>query len=308
MKSSFMTAAVVSALALIAMTTAAQAASRVYVTLSRSEKFIDGIRDAILSEDAADNEVDVKLDLANNDRATQIRQIDDAIKQKYDAIIVLSVDNEVGQYAFDAATKAGIPLVFVNTPPPVADIRGKVSIVACNDIVAGRLQMRLLSNAMKGEGNVVIIRGGDSAATTDRTSGIKEILATHPGVKVAGEANAHWSRDEAEKIVTQWLNQGIEINAIAANSDEMALGAATALRKHGIPAGQVFVGGTDGTSNGVNGIIAGNLAVTLRQNTTAMAHMSLAGAKTMAAGGYAQQYEWVPYEIVLPSNVTTFKP
>lgn len=283
---------------------AAEAESRVYVTLSRSEKFIDGIRDGIKAADAGDSDVAVTLEQANNDRDTQIRQVEDAIKQKYDAIIILSVDNEAGEHAYNAARKAGVPLVFVNTPPPVSDVRGKVSVVACNDIVAGRLQMRLLSNAMQDKGNVVIIRGTDGhAASDDRTSGIKELLASRPHVKLAAEASANWSRDEAEKLVTGWLDKGMTINAVAAASDEMALGAVTALRKRGIAPGKVFVGGTDGTSNGLNGIQSGDLSVTLLQNTAVMAQMALAGAKTLATGGYAQQYEWVPYEIVLPSTV-----
>ncbi|WP_443749946.1 substrate-binding domain-containing protein [Asticcacaulis solisilvae] len=282
----------------------ADAATRIYVTLSRSEKFIDGIRDAILREDQADNEVEVTLELANGDSATQQKQIDDAVAKKYDAIMVLTVDDASGQHALDRVRKAGIPLVFVNTPPPGAEFTGKVSIVACNDIVAGRLQMRMLSRAIHDQGNVAVIRGEDGhAATDDRTQGIKEILATHPGLKLVESESAHWSRDTAEQLVSGWLDHGVHLDAIAANSDEMALGAAEALRKHGITTGKIFVGGNDGTSHGLDGIKSGDLAVTMRQDTAAMAHMALLNARTMAQGGYAQLYEWVPYEIVLPSNI-----
>jgi ABC-type sugar transport system substrate-binding protein len=135
---------------------------------------------------------------------------------------------------------------------------------------------------------------------------MKEILDTRPGVKVVCNESAHWSRDEAKKLVDGWLNQGVHIDAIAADSDEMALGAVTALRAHGIAAGKVFVGGIDGTSNGLNGIRSGDLTVTLRQDTAAMAHMALVNAKALATGGYAQQYEWVPYQIVLPSTVSRY--
>ncbi len=284
--------------------TAAEAATRVYVSLSRSEVFINGIRDAILREDAADDGIEVTLQQADGDSATQIRQIDDAVKQKYDAIIVLTVDDASGLHALKAAGAANIPLVFVNTPPP-AEAQGRVSVVACNDIVAGRLQMRLLSLAMKDQGNLAIIRGGDSSATTDRVQGIHEILAGQPGIKVVGDFNAHWSRDEAEKQVESWIDQGVHIDAIAANSDEMALGAATALHAKGVKA-KVFIGGNDGTLNGLDGIASGDLYVTLRQDTAAMAHAALANARTMAAGGYAQQYQWVPYELVLPTNLKSF--
>jgi len=285
----------------------ADAATRIYVTLSRSEKFIDGIRDAILREDQADGDVEVTLDLADGDSATQMRQIDNAVARKYDAVMVLTVDDAAGQHALDRVRKTGIPLVFINTPPPGTDVTGKVSIVACNDIVAGRLQMRMLSRAINGQGNIAIIRGEDGhAATDDRTQGIKEILATHPGLKLVESESAHWSRDTAEQLVAQWLDHGVHIDAIAANSDEMALGAVTALRKHGIAAGKVFVGGNDGTSHGLDGVKSGDLAVTLRQDTAAMAHMALLNARTMAGGGYAQLYEWVPYEIVLPGNIAQY--
>ncbi|MBW8735228.1 MAG: substrate-binding domain-containing protein, partial [Asticcacaulis sp.] len=89
----------------------AGAATRIYVTLSRSEKFIDGIRDSILREDQADADVEVTLELAGGDSATQVRQIDDAVAKKYDAIMVLTVDDAAGQHALDRVRKAGIPLV-----------------------------------------------------------------------------------------------------------------------------------------------------------------------------------------------------
>ncbi len=298
--------AMAGALAIASLASAAHATTRIYVSLSRSEVFINGIRDALLREDAADDGVEVTLQQADGDSATQVRQIDEAVKGRYDAIIVLTVDDAAGLHALKAAGAANIPLVFVNTPPPVAEVQGRVSVVACNDIVAGRLQMRLLALAMKGHGTVAIIRGGDSSATTDRVQGINEILAGQPGIRIAGSVNAHWSRDEAKAQVLDWIDKGIHIDAIAANSDEMALGAAEALRERSLT-GKVFVGGNDGTLNGLDGIADGDLYVTLRQDTAAMAHSALANARTLAGGGYAQQVQWVPYELVLPSNLKSFR-
>ncbi len=58
----------------------------------------------------------------------------------------------------DQATKAGIPLVFVNRRPQ-AELTDKMAYVGSDSILAGRLQMEALAKAMNGKGNVAILLG-----------------------------------------------------------------------------------------------------------------------------------------------------
>jgi len=304
MKHLLCTAAV--GLALIA--SPALAKQKIVVLMPRSDDtFINLLRDSMIAEGAQHPDLDVQVEDAHNDSATQISQIEQAVKDRASALIILTVDSASAQAAADDTAKAGVPLVFLNRLPPMDRFSGRVSIVASNDLVAGRLQMRLLSSKIGGQGNVVILRGEDGhPAARDRTAGVKEVLATKPGIHVVEEATGNWKREDAEKLVTQWLNQGVHIDAVAANNDEMALGAIAALQKAGYKPGQVAVGGTDGTSFGLEAIKSGYLTLSILQNAKAQARQAFIDAAKFANNEYAQLYDWVPYELIIPSNVDSY--
>ena len=90
-----------------------------------------------------------------------------------DAIIVNPVDTNAVKPIMDQATKAGIPLVFVNRRPQ-AELTDKMAYVGSDSILAGRLQMEALAKAMNGKGNVAILLGDlANESTRDRTKGWK---------------------------------------------------------------------------------------------------------------------------------------
>jgi ABC-type sugar transport system substrate-binding protein len=233
--------------------------------------------------------------------------VQSAFKANYDAIILMSVTDKIAQMAADKAQATGVPLIYLNVMPPFDRFKSKVAIVASNDLVAGRLQMRLLADKLKDKGNVVVLRGEDAhPATKGRTQGVKEILAIKPGLKLIAEASGNWGRAEAERLIAKWLSEGKRIDAVAANNDEMALGAIDALRKAGFKPGDVFVGGVDGTKDALEAMKFQYLTVTLLQNAKAQALHAVSDAKKFAQGATPQLYDWVAYELIIPSNVEQY--
>jgi sugar phosphate isomerase/epimerase len=62
-----------------------------------------------------------------------------------------------------------------------------------------------------------------------RTEGVEKVVAKHPEMKIVGKQTANWKRNEAIDLMNNWLVAGMEIDAVAANNDEMAVGAILAL-------------------------------------------------------------------------------
>ena len=297
------------ALGVLALAAApALAKPKVVVSLGRTnDTFLKILNDSMVEAAAQHPDLDIVIEDANNVSQTQNDQIHQAIADKAAAIVIMNVDVDSAKYAADETAKAGIPLVFVNRLPPMDRFDGKVAIVACNDLVAGRLQMRLIGNEIKDSGNVVILRGEDGhPAARDRTAGVKEIIAAKPGLHLVKEATGNWSRDEGEKLITQWLADGVHIDAIAANNDEMALGAIAALQKAGYKPGQIAVGGVDGTAFALDAIKSGYMTMSVLQNAKAQAQQALNDAAKFANKDYAQLYDWVPYEVIIPANVDKY--
>ncbi len=298
------------ALVALSLPIAGQAAAKtkIYVSFAKTnDKFIGILHDAFAQAAAADSDIELTLLDAHNDAPTQLSHLKDAIAAHADVFVVLTVDGKTGVAAGEMAAKGKLPIVYLNRRPPADKFAGPVSIVSSNDLVAGRLQMRLIADKLNGTGNVVILRGEEGhPAAIERTEGVKEILAKRPGIHLIEEATGSWKREEGERLTTQWLSSGQKIDAILANNDEMALGAINALKKANIPPGKILVAGVDGTTDALEAIKGGYLTLSFLQNAKAQSAQALVDAKKFANKQYAEFYDWVPYELIIPSNVDSY--
>jgi len=286
----------------------ANAKTKIVVSFAKTnDKFIGILHDVFAQAGANDPDVELTMLDAHNDAPTQLSHLKDAIAAHADVFVVLTVDGKTGVAAGEMAAKGKMPIVFLNRRPPADHFDGQVSIVSSNDLVAGRLQMRLIADKLNGAGNIVIMRGEEGhPAAIERTQGVKEILAKRPGIHLVEEATGNWKREEGERLMTQWLASGQQIDAVLANNDEMALGAIAALKKANIPPGKILVAGVDGTADALEAIKGGYLTLSFLQNAKAQSVQSLVDAKKFANNQYAEFYDWVPYELIIPSNVDSY--
>lgn len=179
-----------------------------------------------------------------------------------DAIIVNPVDTNAVKPIMDQATKAGIPLVFVNRRPQ-AELTDKMAYVGSDSILAGRLQMEALAKAMNGKGNVAILLGDlANESTRDRTKGVEEVVAKYPNIKIVQKQTAKFTRNDAVDVVSNWMTSGEDIRAIASNNDEMAIGALQALGKN---PNHILIAGVDGTPDALQMLKSGKMIATIFQ-------------------------------------------
>lgn len=252
--------------------------------------------------------VQLQFEDARADVVKQLSQVENFISQKVDAIIVNPVDTASTARIIKSATEAGIPLVFVNRRPDQKDLPKGVVAVVSDDLEAGRLQMQYLADKMGGKGKIVILLGDlANNATTNRTKGVKDVLAKYPGIKIEQEQSGIWLRDKGMTLVNDWLTQGREFDAVVSNNDEMAIGAAMALKSAGTKRGTVLIGGVDGTPDGLNAIAKGELAVSVFQDANGQAVGSVDAARKMAKHEPVEQNVVIPFKLITPDNVKDFK-
>ncbi|UZE20363.1 sugar ABC transporter substrate-binding protein [Pseudomonas sp. B21-054] len=252
--------------------------------------------------------VTLQFEDARSDVVKQLSQVESFISQKVDAIIVNPVDTAATQRITKAAVAAGIPLVYVNRRPDDLKLPAGVVTVASDDLEAGRMQMQYLAEKMGGKGDIVILLGDlANNSTTNRTKGVKDVLAKYPGIKIEQEQTGTWLRDKGMTLVNDWLTQGREFQAVVANNDEMAIGAAMALKQAGTEKGSVLIAGVDGTPDGLNAIKKGEMAVSVFQDAKGQADGSIDTAVKMVKKQPVEQAVWVPYRLITPENVDQFK-
>lgn len=241
---------------------------------------------------------------AKGDVALQVQQVDDFINLGVDAIILNPVDTQGVKPMMDAAERANIPLIFVNRKPEVK--LGKVMAYVGSDSAAGgEMQMEALAKKMNYRGNVAILMGAlSNEEARERTRAVEAVIAKYQGMKVLEKQTAKWQRNEAVDVVSGWLLNGRPIDAIAANNDEMAIGAIMALNQ--AKNKSILVAGIDGTPDGQQFIKNGSMALTIFQDAKGQATGAVQVTQALLEKQKTEPYYWVPYKIITQDNLAQF--
>ncbi len=181
-----------------------------------------------MSERAAATGVKLQIEDAQRDVAKQLNQVNNFIAAGVDGIVVTLADSATAPAISEAAKAAYMPLVYVNLEPSNLDTLPEgQAYVGSNELEAGRLggeeACRMLKAAGKTESNGFVLIGDLAhTAAIKRSAAAKDALTANgcDFVKIVGEQVAAWSRTQPDVVF--------------ANNDEMAIGAAQAMRNAGV--------------------------------------------------------------------------
>jgi inositol transport system substrate-binding protein len=193
--------------------------------------------------------------------------------------------------------------VFVNRKPQ-AQLGDKMAFVGSDSELAGRLQMEALAKAMNGKGNVAILLGDlANESTRERTKGVEAVVAKYPNIKVVQKQTAKFSRNDAVDVVSNWMTAGDDINAIASNNDEMAIGAIQALGKNDK---HILVAGVDGTPDALQMIKNGKMVASVFQDGKGQGEGAVQTAIKLANGEKVQKIVDIPFQLITKDNYTKY--
>ncbi len=255
------------------------------------------------------SEIQLTIVDAKNDTNKQVGQVENFLAQKMDAIVILPVDTAATGPMTKAVTGANIPLVYVNRFP--ANLPKGVVYCGSNSIDSGIFMMTELGKLMGGKGNVVILMGElSNEAALARTDGTKKVIAEkYPAIKVIREQTGNWKRDQGRTIMENWLASGDQIDGVAANNDEMALGAIMAIEAAG-KLGKILVGGVDGSADALAAIDKGKLSCTVFQDPVGQGVGAVEAAYLMATKQanprVTNDIIWIPYVPITKDNYKDF--
>jgi inositol transport system substrate-binding protein len=290
---------------------AAQDPIRIGVAFPIIDQFLQTVQTGMEVKAAEIGGVELNVVSAEEDTATQLGQIENFIIDEVDAIVIIPVDTDAAGPMTQAATDAGIPLVYVNRVPSDLPADGSVPYVGSDSLFAGTVEMEMLAELADFQGNVVILIGDPAnEAAIQRTQGCKNVVDQHEGLQVTKEQSGGWFRVEGLNIMENWIQTGDQIDIVCANNDEMALGAIEALRDADL-LDQVIVGGVDATTDALAAMAAGDLEVTVFQNADAQGGGGIEAAVKLVNGEPIENMVDgvidVPYEPVNPENMANYQ-
>jgi inositol transport system substrate-binding protein len=290
----------------------ARAADKVKIGVAMAlfdDVWLTNVRDAMTKWAKSHPDVELTIVDGNNDSAKQTGQVENFLAQGMNAVVILPVDTAATGPMTKAVVKAGKPLVYVNRKP--SNLPKGVVYCGSNSIEAGIMNMEELGKAMGGKGNLVILMGElSNEAAIGRTDGIKKTAKEKfPDIKVVREQTGNWKRDLGKTIMENWLASGQEINGVASNNDEMALGALQAIKAAG-KLGKIPVGGTDGSHDALESMGKGELNNTVFQDPVGQGEEAVNAAYLLVKKEQNPKVVdgniWIPYQKVTKENYKSF--
>lgn len=225
--------------------------------------------------------VDLTVYEANKDINTQVGQIEMAVTNGAQVIIVEPVSAEGVLAAVKAAEAAGVRVIIYNQN--ISDPSAATCFVGVSNEDMGYMEMKAACEAIGGKGNVALLLGPrGSEGQIGRSAGYTKALAEYPDVKVVFEEDAEWTTEKALTLVENWISTGTEINAVVAQNDNMALGAVKALEDAGISGVPAY--GVDAVDDALTAIKDGRLTATVDQATPLQSKLAIEVAIKLAKG------------------------
>ena len=208
--------------------------TRIALSMASRDQFLVTVETSVL-EYATQKQIDCTVWDAGNDYVVQMQHVKDAREQGYDALIVNEVSPSLTRGILREA--GDMPVVFVNREPEMSALTvGKNAYVGSDDSEPGRYQAAWLNDYAEEKGlehlNIVYLTGIEGQASTiaRRESLMDHLKVDHDFVY---DSTAQFDRAKAQVQVGMLIEAGRSFDAIVAQNDEMAIGAAMAMQAAG---------------------------------------------------------------------------
>ena len=229
--------------------------------------------------------------LREDDREQQVQVVENFTGRRVSGIVLAPLDARALVAPTEAAIRAGIPVVIIDSGLNSA---APISTVSTDNYKGGVLGAKRLGEILGGKGKVILIRVlAGSTSTEQREAGFLETMGKEfPGIEIlSSDQHAGATRDTAYRTSQNLLNRfGRDVTGIFAPNESSATGMLLALRDAGLAGGKVKFVGFDAGSQLVAAMKSGDLQGIIVQNPFRMGYL---GVTTIVASLRGEKIEKV---------------
>lgn len=206
---------------------------------------------------------DVSGEFANTTPESQIQQIENALTQQPDAMIITAIDEESLNPVVRKANEQGVAVITLGGT--VSDSSAIKSFVARDNYDIGKQKAEYAVEQVGGEGKVAIVHGIRGLTfSEEQAKAYEDVLSKESGVEVIdGPYVGGFSSDLGLDATANILAANPDVQAIIYDNDDLALGGAEAIKNAGINLDDVTVIGTDGGEAALDAVEAGTIDYTI---------------------------------------------
>jgi ABC-type sugar transport system substrate-binding protein len=251
--------------------------------------------------------IDVLSVPTEQDTEQQLNQLQTALAQGYDAIMVSPITPANLIPALVAANQAGIPVINVDerVDPAAAEAAGAklTSVIASDNRDAGARAAQYMIDNIPDGGKVAIIEGkAGNQSGLDRKEGFQEAIEAAGNFEIVASQPADWDQQRALDAATNILQANPDLVGLYAANDTMALGVVEAARAAG-KLDQVVIIGTDAIPAALAAVQAGDMEGTVAQFPAEEARIATSLAILALQGHPVEGFIPSPIELITKDNV-----
>lgn len=236
----------------------------------------------------------------------QISDTEDFITQKVDGIFIEPYDSVAIKPALEAAKKAGIPVICLDSP--ALDVDLVEANITTDNYDAGVKCAEDMIKKLNGKGNVVVLDSPTAYSTLQRANGFVDTMKSKaPDMVIVAQQSYELQEDKALAIMENILQTQKDIQAVFGVQESGAFGAITAMEAVNRLKG-VLVYSINGASSEVKMIKAGKLTATSAQQPYVMGKLGGEAMLKVLAGEKVDKKVLVPVIFVTIENADTYVP
>jgi ribose transport system substrate-binding protein len=160
-----------------------------------------------------------------SEQANQVQDL--ATVNKIDTLVILPFESAPLTQPVAQLKSKGVFVTVVDRG--LTDSNAQDAYVAGDNPGFGKVAAEYMAQALNGKGNVVILRGIPTVIDNERVDAFLAVMKNHPDIKVLDAKPGNWNRDDAFKVMQDYLTRFKQIDAVWASDDDMAVGVLKAI-------------------------------------------------------------------------------
>jgi ribose transport system substrate-binding protein len=162
--------------------------------------------------------------------AEQANQVQDLVTaNKIDTLVILPFESAPLTQPVAQVKGKGVYVVVVDRG--LTDPKAQDAYVAGDNPGFGKVSGEYMVKALGGKGDIVVLRGIPTVIDNQRVDAFNAVMKTNPGMKVLDAKHGNWNRDDAFKVMQDYLTRFKNIDAVWASDDDMAVGVQKAIEQ-----------------------------------------------------------------------------
>ncbi|HLT46921.1 MAG TPA: sugar ABC transporter substrate-binding protein [Rubricoccaceae bacterium] len=278
------------------------------VMKSLANEFFVTMREGAEAHHAAhDGEYDLVVNGTRNESelSQQVALVEQMISAGVDAVVIAPADSRALVPVLARAQRAGVVVVNIDNKLDDETLRQAgiaVPFVGPDNRAGARMVGEVLARHLQPGDAVAILEGVPTAFNAQqRRLGFEDAMNA-AGMRVVAVQSGQWEQAVGNTVATGILNAHPDLRGILASNDQMALGAATAIRQAGRE-GEVLIAGFDNIPAAQAMVRDGRILATADQHADQLAVYGIEYALQLLRGGETPQDRQTPVDLVTADSL-----